>query len=1175
MKEQLIKIDKLIPYTQFLLENHLDDFVKEDLTRADLLDLPLIKLFAHLPQEQLFEVFKKITREAFTEIIDHQGLQGTHRLVESFRNNTNENIPAEKLNIRDIALTYNIRKHSFLKFLSLYTQDIEKGIEIITELEDFYAHRQNLIFQVYTEINTEILKNSEESFKSLAEASFEGIVIHDRGEILEVNETILTLLGYEKSDIIGKKIGLFTVEEEKAKIAQNIEQNFQGSYETVGIKKDGTHIPLEVIGRPVYYKGKLVRVAALRDISERKKQEEEKAKYYESLERLNDQLRKEKEFNEILIDNSVDMIIAFDRDMTITAWNKTLEQTGTRKEEAVGKNFYTLFPEYKGNDDYLQEVWKGKKVSLKEIPFRKSPGYYDAEIVPVFNEHKEITSVLSYCRNVTERKLTEEKLKEQEHFIKSIADSTPSMIYVSDNRIRRFVYGNKTLLEFLGMSEQQYLEIETNAILDLLHPEDVPEVLARYKEAENLKDNETIYLEYRNKNANGDWRWLGTTIKVFKRSDDGAIVQILGIALDITEKKQIEETLKEKTRLFQNILDSIPVMVSWKDIHNQLAGFNKAYEQSATLFGKELVTQDEHKLGIAQEAQHTDDMEIIRSGIPKLNIIESVDTDKGTVYAKTDKVPLKNRKGDTIGVIGTSTDITELKRMQHELHKLNSELEQRVEERTREAVEREKQYRFLADFVPQIFWTTDAEGIADYYNKNWYEYTRLAHKESITSEWKKVFHPDDVQKTYDLWMECVRTGRPYENEYRYLRASDKTYRWHLGRAVPLKDTDGKIVKWFGTSTDIHDQKMIEESIKMQALVLESMDEGVNVSDDKGYIIYTNKAMNRMFGYKAGELQGKHLTALNAYLQEENIKIVEEIIDQLNTKGAWSGEINNITKAGTPFTSFAHTTTLHLGEKKLFVCIQRDVTDEKKFRETILSQNEQLTRINNDLDNFIYTASHDLKSPISNIEGLMITLLDTVSENTRQAEEFQAVMNMVFQSVARFKNTIHDLAEITKAQKSLHEEEAMLSVDEMIEEVMLNISNDILSTNAMVSVETEHCPVISFSRKNLHSIIYNLLINAIKYRAPERPPVISVHTFQSDGHCVIEVKDNGLGIKNEHKDRIFQMFKRMHDHIEGSGVGLYIVKRIVDNAGGQIEVESEEGKGSTFRVYLKSSVQYAT
>ncbi len=127
---------------------------------------------------------------------------------------------------------------------------------------------------------------------------------------------------------------------------------------------------------------------------------------------------------------------------------------------------------------------------------------------------------------------------------------------------------------------------------------------------------------------------------------------------------------------------------------------------------------------------------------------------------------------------------------------------------------------------------------------------------------------------------------------------------------------------------------------------------------------------------------------------------------------------------------------------------------------------------------------------------------------------------------------------------------------------------IKSSKAEIHVETDSHPVIKFSKKNLKSVIYNLLSNAIKYRSAERKPEIFISTEQQDGYLTLKIKDNGLGVEKDKQSKMFSMFKRFHDHVEGTGVGLYIVKKIVENAGGKIEVESEVNKGTTFTIFFK-------
>jgi len=119
-------------------------------------------------------------------------------------------------------------------------------------------------------------------------------------------------------------------------------------------------------------------------------------------------------------------------------------------------------------------------------------------------------------------------------------------------------------------------------------------------------------------------------------------------------------------------------------------------------------------------------------------------------------------------------------------------------------------YRFLADAMPQIVWTATPEGSVDYFNPQWYEYTRLTDRQSLDHGWETVVHPDDLSASVSAWRKAVATGDPYEVEYRLRRGSDGTYRWHLGRGVPMNDELGAVLLWVGTCTDIHDQRQAED-----------------------------------------------------------------------------------------------------------------------------------------------------------------------------------------------------------------------------------------------------------------------------------------------------------------------------------------------------------------------------
>lgn len=615
----------------------------------------------------------------------------------------------------------------------------------------------------------------------------------------------------------------------------------------------------------------------------------------------------------------------------------------------------------------------------------------------------------------------------------------------------------------------------------------------------------------------------------------------------------------------------------------------------------------------------------------------------------------------------------------------------------------EQKFQLTLDAMPQMVWTANAQGEFDYINKNWVEYTGLSIKE-IRNGWPSINHPDDIASTTEKWRKAFASGTSFEIETRILNAHSKEFRWHLVRALPMKNVRGEITKWLATLTDIHEFKISEERLKMLATVLENMNEGVSVYDESGVIFYTNPTEDSMFGYEPGELIGKHVSIQNAYPANENEEIVKEVMTVLKTQGFWSGEWHNIKKDGTTFYTLSFISTLKLKDKTLLVCVQRDITEEKhnkaaleyqstlnktitdnatsalfmmnakgyctfmnpaaekmfgytfkeistkplhylihhhrpdgssypmeecpldralpenfdvrahedvfikkdgtffpvvcaaspifengipvatvievrditeekdakikiyESNEQLKLNNKELLKINNDLDNFVYTASHDLRAPIVNLEGLLMVLRKQL-DGQQLTQNSNSILDLIEKSILRFQETIKGLTEISKTQRNVNDEVEEVIFDKLIEEISFEVSPMIQASAVSIRVSTDRCSKIVFSKYNLRSILYNLITNAIKYRNPEVSLEVMISTYSRENFAVIEVKDNGLGIKEENISKMFEMFKRLHQHVEGSGIGLYIVRRIVENAGGSIEVESKLGEGALFRVLL--------
>ncbi len=234
----------------------------------------------------------------------------------------------------------------------------------------------------------------------------------------------------------------------------------------------------------------------------------------------------------------------------------------------------------------------------------------------------------------------------------------------------------------------------------------------------------------------------------------------------------------------------------------------------------------------------------------------------------------------------------------------------------------------------------------------------------------------------------------------------------------------------------------------------------------------------------------------------------------------------------------------------------DITQLKKTQ-------TKLAKINADHDTFIYSASHDLLGPIGNMVYLFGLMKEKVTTND---EESAQVIQMMESSIAQLKATVDELSDITKTEREIDQHEN-IDLSSILDEVTLSIKDLILKSNTKIKTDFKVAE-IPFSKKNLRSILLNLITNAIKYKSPDRDPAITISSIKVDDFFILCVKDNGLGLDSNTKHEIFSKFRRRHNHVEGSGIGLYLAKRIISNAGGEIEVESEVGKGSTFKVYFK-------
>ncbi|MBV9401053.1 MAG: PAS domain S-box protein [Bryobacterales bacterium] len=347
----------------------------------------------------------------------------------------------------------------------------------------------------------------------------------------------------------------------------------------------------------------------------------------------------------------------------------------------------------------------------------------------------------------------------------------------------------------------------------------------------------------------------------------------------------------------------------------------------------------------------------------------------------------------------------------------------------------EGRFRQLADSMPQIVWTARPDGYVDYYNQRWYEFTGFAKDQFGDASWQRALHPEDVQRSREYYYACIGSGRPYQIEYRFWDRHDRRWRWFMGRALPVRDEYGSIVKWFGSCTDIDDQKRVEE---------------------------------------------------------------------------------------------------------------------------------ELRRANSDLEQFAFSASHDLQEPLRSVK----IYSELLSNRYRDQLDGPALQfcDYMREGATRMEQLVRDLLAYTRVSK-LEAPTGETDANAALGETLANLNLAIQESGAQIT--SDSLPPVRVHSAHMQQLFQNLIGNAIKYRGPDRVPVIHVSAQKQSEQWVFSIQDNGIGIDPQYKERIFGLFKRLHtgDQYSGTGIGLAICQRIVERYHGRIWVESNPGHGSTFRFSL--------
>ncbi len=500
--------------------------------------------------------------------------------------------------------------------------------------------------------------------------------------------------------------------------------------------------------------------------------------------------------------------------------------------------------------------------------------------------------------------------------------------------------------------------------------------------------------------------------------------------------------------------------------------------------------------------------------------------------------PFTDAQGQIVKWFGTGTDIQEQKRAEQQLKTSEENL------------------RVLAETVPQLVWTTGPDNRLDYCNQRYCEYTHATLEQLQGHGWRQFLHPEDAERVMPLRYQTLETGEPFESECRLRNGQTGTYRWFLARGMPVRDDTGQIVKWFGTNTDIEDQKRVEEALRQSQerirALIDSNIIGITTAEVEGEVIVeANDAWLHMTGYSREDVRSRTLSRVKI-TPPEQVPLFERAIQEVTTRGQH-----------TPFE-----TELVCKDGSRLPVLVGGVLFQEQPRQMVgfALDNSARKELEQRKDDFISMASHELRNPLTALK-LQTSLLQRQLAKQGVPASAPALSRMETQ-INTITRLVEELLDVSKIQAGrLEYVQERVDLDALLGEIAETMQQTHPSHRMLLHGAVRAS--LLGDRDRLGQVFTNLLGNAIKY-SPDAQTV-EMDLSSSPETVTIRVRDHGLGIPREQREKIFERFYRAADPkqraIPGLGMGLYIVAEVVKRHRGTITVDSEVGKGSSFTVTL--------
>jgi len=477
---------------------------------------------------------------------------------------------------------------------------------------------------------------------------------------------------------------------------------------------------------------------------------------------------------------------------------------------------------------------------------------------------------------------------------------------------------------------------------------------------------------------------------------------------------------------------------------------------------------------------------------------------------------------------------------------------------TQAARESQALFQTLGEAVPAFLWISEANGTPIYQNPTWTAYTGLSQEECSKIGWLALPHPDDLPRIRDLWADANRTGEPMEFEFR-CRRHDGAYRWFLARSVPLKDGSGRVARWVGTVTDIHERREAEEELRRSEERFRQMAEAVPsifwTAAPDGTITYANP---QWLDYTGLTLEENARDWARRVLHPDDYeRCVAEWQAALESGTPYEIEVRNRGRNG-EYRWFVTRATPVKDDRGCVLSWFGVTTDIHELKELQTALREADRR----KDEFLATLSHELRNPLSPLQ----TGLELLRRGGAQdAEKVLAMMKRQVTHLVRLVDDLLEISRITRGKIELRPER--LDVADTVKAALETSGPLLEQAGHRVEVNLSSTPLsVRGDPVRLAQILSNLLNNAAKFTPPGGHVWISA--TREGEHAVLRVRDDGVGIDPQTLDRVFELFAQGSRAEGGLGIGLALAKRIADLHGGQLEARSAGiGQGSEFIVRL--------